>query len=633
MKKVLLFAITLIFGVSVFGQLRPVKVSSEFQNMKATRLAGAVHETMNLTNAVNPTVAANPSKATNEVIIGTTRYDLQTNQSVQNRIYLHNDGTIGAVFTFGTSEPSFPERGTGYNYFDGTNWGANPTARIENARNGWPSYAPYGSNGECVISHNGSTGLIFSKRTPKGTGSWTSSLLVGPTTTGGTTALLWPRMITNGNTVHVIACTDQATSPAVWYYEGLALALVYIRSTDGGTTWEAPVILPGLDSASIVNNVGLGFSGDAYAWAGAKGDTIAFVVGESWQDIKILKSYDNGTNWTSITAFDFPPILAFPTPRIPSNDGSLAIALDNNGKAHIAFGRMSVSKSSGSPDSIGYSSYYPYTDGLIYWNEDMPVLDTAQIGNLDTLFNHGQLAGFMLDYNANSTIDFPTVPTGEWPFGTYYGSVSSFPQIHIDDNDTAFISYSACREDKPDATGLKLYRHLYITKKALTSNVWTDPGDLTASIIHDMDECIFGSMSYTSDNNLHIVYQADDTPGLAVRGDETPYGNNSIYYIKVPKNEVGPSISIQENTFSFNMNIYPNPSKTNTYIDLNLSKSNNVNVSVSNLVGQQVISKNFGQLSSGNNTVSIDVSNLKQGIYFVTVMAGTDRITKKIMVE
>ena len=630
MKKLLFLAVALVIGFSSFAQKRPANISAKYQNLKATRVRGAVQETTNFSTQSNPSVAPQPSKSLSEVVIGMTRYDLQTNQAVQNRVYLFPDGTVSGTWTYGQTETAFADRGTGYNYFTGAAWGANPTARVENARCGWPSYCPLGA-GELVVAHNGSTGLLVSTRATKGTGTWTTSTLVGPACSNGTTALLWPRAITSGNTIHIIAATDQATSPAIWYYKGLALAIVYIRSTDGGLTWDAPKILPGMDSASIVNNCNRGFSGDAYSWAAPKGDTIAFVCGDSWQNVFVEKSFDGGNTWTKVPVFNFPIITAFPTPTIPTTDGSVACAIDKFGKAHVACGRTKVSKTTANIDS---SSYLPYTDGLIYWNENMPVLDSGQIGNLAGLSAAGQLAGYMVDYNANDTIDFPVVASGTWPFGTYYGSLSSFPQINIDNKDSIFVSYSSCREDKFDATGLKLYRHFYITKKSFTAGQWSTATDLTASVIHDYDECVFGSMSYTSDTKIHMIYQADDTPGLAVRGDATPYGDNSIYYVNILKTDIGASdIGIKENKNTVSMNIYPNPSTDYTNIDLNLTKSSNVSVSVTNLVGQQVINKNFGQFTSGNHNLAIAVSQLNKGIYFFTVQAGNERITKKIVVE
>jgi len=633
MKKVLFLLVALAFAFSTFAQLKPAKIDSKYSNLKATRAMSAVQETMNFSTATNPSVAPVPSKSINEKQIGTTRYDLQSNGSIQNRILLYSDGTIGATFNFGTTEINFPERGTGYNYSSdgGTTWDALPTTRIETERSGWPSYAELGA-GEIVVTHNATTGLLVSKRAVKGTGAWTTTTLIGPMSTGSTTALIWPRMITSGNTIHIIACTDQATAPAIWKYQGLALALVYIRSTDGGTTWEPPVILPGMDSASIVNNVTLGFEGDSYGWAAPKGDTIAFVVGNSWQNVFVMKSFDGGTNWTKIPVYNLPAITSFPTPIIPTTDGNYAIALDKTGKAHVAMGRLRYSKSSGLIDSIGYSSFYPVTDGLVYWNEDMPVLDSTRMGTLDSLINHGQLIATMIDYNANGTIDLPSVATGTWPFGTYYASLTSMPSMTFDDAGDLYVSYSSCREDLLTADALMIYRHYYITKLAVDSVNWANPIDLTGNVIHAYDECIFGSMSYTTNNKIHMVYQADPVPGLAVRGDKTPYDDNQIFYVNIDKSDIGAGIHENQNN-AVSMSIYPNPTSDYAYIDLNLAKSSVVSVIVTDLVGQQVMNKTMGQLSSGSHNLPIAVSSLKSGIYFFTVQAGNNKVTKKIVIE
>ncbi|HNW88412.1 MAG TPA: T9SS type A sorting domain-containing protein [Bacteroidales bacterium] len=630
MKKVLLLAVALVFGFSTFAQVKHAQIPDKYKNLTATGIKKTIHEVLNFSTDVNPSVAPMPPKAISETQIGTTVYDLQTNNAVQNRIHLYSDGTIGATFTFGLTNPSFADRGTGYNYYDGSAWAANPTARVEANRCGWPSYAPLGATGEVVVTHNGSTGLLVNTRATKGTGAWSQSVIIGPPCSNGTTALLWPRMITSGNTIHIIACTDQAESPDVWYYEGLALAIVYIRSTDGGVTWDAPVILPGMDSLSIVNNCVRGFSGDAYSWAKPQGDTIAFVYGDVFQDMFVMKSFDGGDTWTKTTVYDFPTLSVFPSPMFCSTDGAVAIALDNAGKAHVAFGRMVMQKSSGDPDSIGYYSYRPYTDGLVYWNENMPVLDTTQLGNLDSLDTHGQLAAYMQDFNNDDTINFPAAGTGEWPFGEYQSSLSSFPQILVDGN-IVYVTYSQCREDRIDANSTKLLRHLFVNK--FEAGSWCGGTDITADILHEYDECMFGSLSYTSDDKLHIVYQADETVGVAAGTTGATYGNNSIYYTSILKTDVCSDVSIKENDNTVSMNIYPNPSNDFSYIDLNLASASKVNVTITNLVGQEVFNKAYGQLSSGNHKLTVNVSNLNSGIYFFTVQSGSERITKKMIVE
>ncbi|MBM3436122.1 MAG: hypothetical protein FJY07_07930 [Bacteroidetes bacterium] len=68
--------------------------------------------------------------------LGSSYYDIQTYGSCQNRIYRFADGTIGAIWTRGIQPQAYPERGTGYNNFDGVNWQPAPEERIESKRTG-----------------------------------------------------------------------------------------------------------------------------------------------------------------------------------------------------------------------------------------------------------------------------------------------------------------------------------------------------------------------------------------------------------------------------------------------------------------------------------------------------------------
>ena len=78
--------------------------------------------------------------ALNETKIGASTYDLQTNSAIMTRLINHGGGEFSAAWTFGTDlGGSWPGRGTGYNYNDGSGWDAFPTVRIETDRCGWPS--------------------------------------------------------------------------------------------------------------------------------------------------------------------------------------------------------------------------------------------------------------------------------------------------------------------------------------------------------------------------------------------------------------------------------------------------------------------------------------------------------------
>ena len=166
MKQSFTLILALIAGTALFSQER-VMVSKELRNVSQVMKPPVLEAPVNQ----QPGIPGSNYKFSTpeEEIIGDTRYDDQANASCQNRIYVYDDGTIGATWTRAVNDGSWDDRGTGYNYFDGTTWGTAPTEQIEDEKTGWPSYAPLGENGEIAVAH-GSNGLIMSTRDEKGTG-------------------------------------------------------------------------------------------------------------------------------------------------------------------------------------------------------------------------------------------------------------------------------------------------------------------------------------------------------------------------------------------------------------------------------------------------------------------------------
>ena len=106
MKRILLFALTLTFAVGSMAQLS--KDARKYEQ-KIPRVA-VDNPVINPLQPHNNTVA---SKSTLEDQLGTTRYDLQTNESPQNRFYVYPDGTMGGTWTMGMIETAYADRGTG----------------------------------------------------------------------------------------------------------------------------------------------------------------------------------------------------------------------------------------------------------------------------------------------------------------------------------------------------------------------------------------------------------------------------------------------------------------------------------------------------------------------------------------
>ncbi|MEI7980944.1 MAG: T9SS type A sorting domain-containing protein [Bacteroidota bacterium] len=618
MKRILLFVLTMLIGVATMAQL---------SRMNNPRLVKAVPATAIDIPFINPTQGSNSSVNSKSVLednLGQTRYDLQTNESIQNRLCVFPDGTMAGTWTTSAQDATFSDRGTGYNYFNGTNWMPLVTTRIETVRAGWPSIEPWNGGGEIVVTHqSATTQLVKCTRTVKGTGAWTQSLIPKPT---GVSGLVWPRTITSGpsnNYIHIVVCSGP-TGNGGTVYKGLDPALLYYRSLDGGATWDKLAIqLPGLDSSNYK-----GFAGDEYAWGSPKGDTIYFAVGGSYTDTFIMKSTDNGDTWTKI------PILSNGHKKIPAGttylapwksvDGAVACEMDLNGVIHFSSGVGG--------GFVEASTQYIQTgfNGLIYWNTTMPMLRDSL--NLDTLDVHGQLLGYYSDGpNPGDTLNTVT---------SYRIALTSFPQISIDAANNLYVIYSGVTWENPSPEGIN-YRHIFGRAKFHDKATWSsDPIDLNAGILYYGQEFVFASMAKRIANDkLRILYQTADQPGTAVGTTGTTgsiaFHDNFMQYREIPGNTFWPTgidgnLTVNRNPVSQN---YPNPVNGITYFNVNLDKGANVTVEVSNIMGQKIMNIDKGFMYAGVHRMTIDGTQLSSGIYFYTVKINNETFTHKMIVE
>jgi len=397
---------------------------------------------------------------------------------------------------------------------------------------------------------------------------------------------------------------------------------------DGGANWGDWQQLDGMTTSEYIN-----FSADIYSWAQPVGDIIAFTAGDSWQDQLLMKSTDNGTTWTRTVVWPSPYNFwagGDSVPRYYCPDGTMALALDMDGKAHLTFGLQQ-----GSGDVAGAKYWVPYTDGLIYWNEYMPTFPAVL--DPQTLYDNGNYIGWVLD----TMIFYPTNQL----LAHYYNSMTGNPGITIDEDNNMFVIWAGVTPLlDPDNYYL---RHIYERTAKIHpdhSVMWHDSLiDITSDFLqYNWTECMYPDIAQNSDDNIYVLFMADDLGGSYVKGlnitgysGQTSVTENNMIVIKRAKTdlyvgtgdkkEIKPSFAVSKN--------YPNPVVDHTTISVNIQKPGDAILEVTNLMGQKLMSVEKANLTAGNYYFEIDGSQLAPGIYFYTVKFNNESITNKMVVE
>ena len=660
MKKILL-AVTALFLVSAtFAQSRIDTRQSAISSVaKKVQLSG-------FEEGAVPQNLAPITRANSRNFIGMTYYDCQTNGSMAPRVVAHNDGTISAIWT--TTGATAASRGTGYNYYNSSSW-INPsttTDRIETVRTGWPAIASVG-DAEIVVAHNGSSALVVNIRPTKGSGEWTQTTLQGPSVSGpsGTsTALLWPSIATSGNTVHLIACTE---SDEGFLYNGINCCLLYYRGTYNASSntisWDQPRVVGDVTPDQVDH-----FQGDGYAIA-AKNNTVAIAaVPAMLRDGFLWKSTDNGVNFTKTVFFEAAPA----GDTAYRCDGSCAVAIGDDGIAHVALGTYRCYFET---DTSSRYTWYPGAGYMLYWNENMaPVTYT---GSQDAADPEILMAGGHTIFERfNLDCDTSLWGLTSWGVDAYpsYGvGVVSFPQLvseggkvylifcqlmeypFIDNANSMYFRGVFATKSNDNGQSFGPYSWLSYNKDCYYLSDWSlFPLDSLTSFeevaqsIYNEGESVYPSVAPNLVNGkIAMVWQQDYNAGSEVKEQSVAVTQNesSAFFFTIDADEIGVYNNTNEvcqglwidhtgisNKEISGMKMHPNPAKDKVMITFTSKKAEKGVLSVMNLMGQTVYTENVS-VYENYNEITIPVYNLRSGIYMVSLRTNSGISTQKLIVE
>lgn len=121
-------------------------------------------------------------------------------------------------------------------------------------------------------------------------------------------------------------------------------------------------------------------------------------------------------------------------------------------------------------------------------------------------------------------------------------------------------------------------------------------------------------------NNTWVAYTATNS-----------WGSNKNMLI-IPKYCFTVSgVNVSENMgISKSVDVYPNPSNGNIKISTAFISPENLNITVTNVMGQVVYNKNVNTMI---DVLDLDLSNESNGMYFVTVSNGTDKMVTRMIIN
>ncbi|HIB76291.1 MAG TPA: T9SS type A sorting domain-containing protein [Flavobacteriales bacterium] len=553
-------------------------------------------------------------------IIGLTQYDLQTNASIDDRLVGGGDA-LSAGWIMSLELTPFSDRGTGYNFNNGSLWGEQPYERIESVRVGWPSLVHTESGLEVSVTHPGiDTPLWMASREIGSDGAWAEMEIPSDGPFGN----LWPRIAVggpDGNTLHVI-CVSTPVGNGGELYQGQDGAMLYYRSMDAGSTWEQ-ASFPQLDTTSFT-----GFDGDTYA-IHARDGVVAFAVFNDFMDTFVMISEDNGDNWEYVPVIDFPVDNYMVDDGLPidggedfdgdgifqeylNSDGSGDVHVDQYGQVHVVFGGMYYMDAD---TTDGTTSYFPGTNGLEYWNQSFDVDSSLTIA-------------YAYDIDGSGTLDL------EDDIAAYFVSLAGIPSIASSDNADLFVTYSAIREDY--TTGSQNYRHLYVVNSNDNGSTWNtdDACDLTPDLDFDGYESVFASLSPDVSDYLDIIYQRDFEPGLHVRGDLDPVDLNDIVHLRLAVADLGDCadiefedwVGIAEPFSDGDVVIYPNPASSS--IEIVIDRAGSHNVRILDLNGRII-----REWATSSMVERVNITDFASGVYIVEVSQGDAHSVYRLAVD
>jgi hypothetical protein len=595
---------------------------------------------------------AKKDKNFSSVVLGNTFYDLQTNASPGRRIVLHDDGTISAVWTASPDAGTgYPNRGSGYNYFDGTNWLTGRDNKIETSgRTGWPSIMLLDDGRERIMAHeSGTGGFISSTNASKGSSSFISTgpVLDDKSVVNVDRVPIWNRSVATNGKVHTISnyWASEDAGIDVVTRNGISSPTSYSRwDVVGDTADVVHILLPGYDSSLYTTGGGDGYAIDA------RDSTVAILIGGLGDPVSLWKSTDNGENWTYTDVDNYafkgsrgPATLFLSGDTVNTNDGSVDVMIDSNGDVHAFWGLGRVLGAVSTTDATDtVINFFPAQSSLMHWKEG----DTAARVSGVAFDQNGDGEYFVNTETFQNLDASNNVPSGLLSAArTGATSLVTMPSASSDADGNLFVVYSAPVEGAVHFLNAN-FRDIFVSYSTDGGTTWFGPQNITQD---GRVESNFPCAAKMADDFLHVIWQEDATPGTHLQNHSAAAGSHpndicTMNYAAVPvsdiiNNVLGTDVITSVSDINRDAEVFvvsqnqPNPFSGSSEVIIYLRDASPLTLTVTDILGNVLNTDDLGVMNRGNHTVTIDGASLSAGMYFYTISGKQNSVTKRMQVK
>ncbi len=444
--------------------------------------------------------------------IGTTTYDVQTNNGAKHRIKVYDDGTVSAIWTGSTAmDATFADRGMFYNHFDGAAWMAAPTSRLESLRTGFGELITVEDH-EVVVSHDAAiiTLQLFAN---DAIGSTTWTELEGSDDLTG----IWPMAYCPPGTDDIYIVCANANPPT---------GMNFSRSDDGGQTWAvASSALPFLTAADGMPDIAN--AAETYQIV-ANGADVYILFGMINSDLFIMHSddYGNDGTWVKETIIDFP----FDnytgtvqsdidgdaiTDTINTSDGFHNMIIDDDGIVHVFTPLYRI-----------YSDMGAFT-WTVNWN-------TMGMWHWRTGMAEAEIIDTEIDWINDDCIPDPYAGIGANTINYRNAAVATSPGAAWDPvTGRLYLLYAMKVEytdefDDPEDFNAQSFHDIFGMYSDDDGDSWSQPVNLTNNAETGIENFFLYVNDRVQGGEVFAVWQQDEEPGHFNEGD--PLVENNILF-------------------------------------------------------------------------------------------------------